>query len=96
MAAYRARTRRTALLAQGLTSVHRELKKATDGERGAKIGIPVHTRQELDVMDGKVGLEIGRKLTVYRAAKIGQIEQFRPDTINLDCVTPLCHSHIID
>ena len=96
MAACRARTRRTALLAQGLTSVHRELRKATDGERGAKIGMPVHTRQEQDSTKGKVRLEIGRKLTKFRTAKIGQIEQFRPDTINLDCVTPLCHSHIID
>ena len=95
MAACRARTRRTALLSRGLTSVHKKLKKATDGERGAKIGMPVHTRKEQDSTKGKVRLEIGRKLTKFRGAKIGQIEQFRPDTINLDCVTPLCHSHII-
>ena len=95
MAAYRARTRRTALLSRGLTSVHRELKKATDGARSAKIGMPGHTSQEQDSTKGKVRLEIGRKLTKFRGAKIGQIEQFQPDTINLDCVTPLCHSHII-
>ena len=55
----------------------------------------VHTRQEKDVKAWKVRPEIGQKLTKFRGAKIGQIEQFRPDTINLDCVTPLCHSHII-
>ena len=96
MAACRARTRRTALLSRWLTSVHRELKKATDGERRAKIGIPGHTSQEQDSTKGKVRLEIGRKLTKFRGAKIGQIEQFQPDTIILDCVTQLCHSHIID
>ena len=95
MAAYRARTRRTALLAQWLTSVHGELKKATEDERQAKIGMPGHTRQEQDSTKGKVRPEIGRKLTKFRGAKIGQIEQFQPDTIILDCVTPLCHSHII-
>ena len=95
MEACRARTRRTALLSRGLTSVHRELKKATDDEGKAKIGMPVHTSQEQDSTKGKVRLEIGRKLTKFRTAKIGQIEQFRPDTINLDCVTTLCHSHII-
>ena len=89
------RTRRKALLAWGLTYVHRELKKATEDERRAKIGMPVHTRQEQDSTKGKVRLEIGRKLTKFRGAKIGQIEQFQPDTINLDCVTPLCRSHII-
>ena len=95
MAACRARTRRTALLAQGLTSIHRELKKATEDERRAKIDMPGHTSQEQDSTKGKVRLEIDQKLPMYRTAKIGQIEQFRPDTINLDCVTPLCHSHII-
>ena len=58
--------------------------------------MPVHTRQEQDVMSRKVRLGIGQKLTKYRGAKIGQIEQFRPDTINLDCVTQLCHLHIIE
>lgn len=72
------------------------LKKATEDERQAKISMPGHTRQERDVKAWKVRLEIGQKLTKYIGAKIGQIEQFRPDTINLDCVTPLCHSHIID
>lgn len=62
----------------------------------AKIGMSVHTRQEQDWKSWKVGQEIWQKLTVYRTAKIGQIEQFRPDTINLDCVTTLCHSHILD
>ena len=71
------------------------IKKATDDEGRAKIGMSVHTRKEQDMNDWKVWPEIGQKLTVYRTAKIGQIEQFRPDTINLDCVTTLCHSHII-
>ena len=69
---------------------------STEDERMAKTGMPVHTRQEQDVKVWKVGLEIGRKLPMHRTAKIGQIEQFRPDTINLDCVTTLCHSHILD
>ena len=58
--------------------------------------MPIHTRQEQDMMARKVWPEIGKKLTKFRTAKIGQIEQFRPDTINLDCVTTLCHSHNID
>ena len=95
MSACRTRTRRTALLAHGLTSVRSELKKATEDERMAKIGMPGHTRKDQDMKARKVRLEICRKLTKYRGAKIGQIEQFWPDTINLDCVTPLCHSHII-
>ena len=57
--------------------------------------MPVNTSQERDVKAWKVGLETEQKLTKFRGAKIGQIEQFQPDTINLDCVTPLCHSHII-
>ena len=76
MAACRARTRRTALLAHGLTSVHRELRKATDGERWAKIGMSVNTRQEQDSKKGKVWPEIVRKLTKF---------------ITFDCVTTLCH-----
>ena len=40
---------RRLVLARWWTSVPGELKKATDGERGAKIGMPVHTRQEQDV-----------------------------------------------
>ena len=69
---------------------------STEYERGEKIGMTVHTRQEQDVKAWKVRTEIRQKLTKYRTAKIGQIEQFRPDTINLDCVTTLCHSHILD
>lgn len=69
---------------------------STEDERMAKTGKPVHTRQEQDWTAWKVRPEIGRKLPMHRTAKIGQIEQFRPDTINLDCVTTLCHSHILD
>ena len=68
----------------------------TEDERMAKTGMPVHTRQEQDWTAWKVRPEIGRKLTKYMGAKIGQIEQFLTDTINLDCVTTLCHSHILD
>ena len=60
MAACLARTRRKALLAYGRTSVHGELKKATEDERGAKIGMPVHTRQWRDRNERKVRLEMGK------------------------------------
>ena len=56
----------------------------------------VHTSQEQEGKAWKVRREIGRKLAKYRGAKIGQIEQFGPATINLDCGILLWHLHILD